>query len=90
MMSLAGGPWSTRRREDSGSMRKPTVSIVGSEGEWEFIGNSGFEGEVIEMRVTRLVSAVCRIARVCLMANKGAEGESPCGGVSGGGIVILG
>lgn len=27
--SLAGGPWSTNRREDSGSMRKPRVSVVG-------------------------------------------------------------
>lgn len=60
-VSLAGGPWSTSRRLDSGSIRRPMVRVVGAwvraeESEKDTLGE-----EVTDIRVTRVVRAVCRI-----------------------------
>jgi len=59
--SLAGGPWSTRRRLDSGSIRRPMVKVVGVWVGAEASEKDTMGGEVTDIRVTRVVRAVCRI-----------------------------
>lgn len=59
--SLAGGPWSTRRRLDSGSISSPIVRAVGEVVGEELVAKEETGGEVTEIKVTRVVKAVWRI-----------------------------
>lgn len=61
MGSLAGGPWSTRRRLDSGSISSPIVRVVGELGGEEVIAKDKLGDEATEIKVTRVVKAVWRI-----------------------------
>ena len=58
--SLAGGPWSTRRRLDSGSISSPIVRAVG-EDVGEDVNAKETGEEETEIKVTRVVKAVWRI-----------------------------
>ena len=60
-ISLAGGPWSTKRRLDSGSTKRPMVRVVGECVGEEEIGKEVLGEDAIEIKVTRDVNAVWRI-----------------------------
>jgi hypothetical protein len=66
-VSCAGGPWSTRRRLFSGSIRRPRVNVVVAVGVVEEMGYGEVEDEVSEICVTRVVRARWRIDVVRFM-----------------------
>ena len=60
-VSLAGGPWSTRRRLDSGSIKRPIIRVAGVRMGEEDIEKVELGQEVTESSVTRVVRAVWRM-----------------------------
>lgn len=76
VVSLAGGPWSTRRRLCSGSIKRPIVKVTGSEGLVDVIEKLVLSEAVIEMLLTRLVRARCKIELVALIEENAGDGES--------------
>jgi hypothetical protein len=75
-VSLAGGPWSTRRRLCSGSTRSPIVRFAGSEGLNDEMECDVLSAAVMEMMLMRVVRARCKIDVVRLSDENFCDGES--------------
>lgn len=76
VVSLAGGPWSTRRRLCSGSIKRPIVKVMGSEDLVDDIEKAVLSEALMEMLLTRLVSARSNIEVVRLIEENVDDGES--------------